>query len=187
MAVFAQLAGATGAQLERFWLSPGASRPTFPGLPASLDQFQVLHVSCRKPHGGIRDGLAHAHRILNDAGQARPNLLILSGDRIYADDVASVLTPRIRRVAADLVNVDESGVFGPAAPIAGRPAPCDAAGLTTDAGKDHLFGLAEFYAMYLLTWSEVLWPANLPTFSRPRPSWGTPIADRRRTQPAVGR
>ena len=143
----------------------GASRPTFSGLPASLDQFQVLHVSCRKPHGGMRDGLAHAHRILNDAGQARPNLLILSGDQIYADDVASVLTPRIRRVAADLVNVDESGVFGPAAPIAGRQAPCDAAGLTTDAGKDHLFGLAEFYAMYLLTWSEVLWPANLPALA----------------------
>jgi hypothetical protein len=143
----------------------GASRPTFLGIPDTLDQFNVMHISCRKPHGGMRDGLAQADHILNDAGQARPNLLLLSGDQIYADDVASSLTPRIRRVAADLINIDESTVFGPTTPIAGRQAICDAVGLTTSAGKDHLFSLGEFYAMYLLAWSEVLWPANMPVLN----------------------
>jgi hypothetical protein len=143
----------------------GATRPTFPGLPAALDQLQVLHISCRKPHGGMRDGLEQVHLILNDAGEDRPHLLLLSGDQIYADDVASVLTPRIRRVAADLINIDEGAVFGPATPIAGRQAVCDAVGLTTGAGKDHLLGLGEYYAMYLLTWSEALWPANLPVLT----------------------
>ena len=147
----------------------GAVRPTFPGLPATLDDFHVLHISCRKPHGGMRDGMEQAHRILNDAGQARPNLLLLSGDQIYADDVASVLTPRIRRVVTDLVNIDEGAVLGLATPIAGRQAVCEAAGLTTGAGKDHLLGLGEFYAMYLLSWSEVLWPANLPVLANADP------------------
>jgi len=38
----------------------GTSQPAFPGPPATIDQLAVLHTSCRKVHGGSRDGLAVA-------------------------------------------------------------------------------------------------------------------------------
>src|SRR5438093_1868054 len=61
--------------------------PTFVGLPATLDQFTIYHISCRKVHGGGRDGLELADEGLRSTAEPRPNLLMLSGDQIYADDV----------------------------------------------------------------------------------------------------
>lgn len=143
-------------------------RPTFPGLPATQADFSVLHSSCRRPHANRRDGLAHALALLNEA--TRPHLLVLSGDQIYADDVASPLMPRIRRIDMDLVGIDESDVFGASLPaIAGRQVKTDEFGLTGDASKDHLWTLGEYFAHYLLSWSEALWPAVLPDLANADP------------------
>jgi hypothetical protein len=96
----------------------------------------------------------------------RPRLLILSGDQIYADDVASPLSPRIRRIDMDLVDIDESDVFGaPLPPIGGRQETTNDFGFTGEASKDHLWTLGEYFAHYLLSWSEVLWPAALPALA----------------------
>lgn len=156
-------------------LALGTSLPAFPGPPSSVDQLVVLHTSCRKAHGGGRDGLAHAadvisDRVTNAVPNARPHLLVHSGDQIYADEVPAPLAPRIRRVAADLVGIDESAVFGPLPRIGGRQAPSESFGLTSSAASDHLWSLGEFLATYLLYWSDVLWPAALPVWSEVNPA-----------------
>lgn len=146
---------------------PGAAFPTFLAPPATAGELVVLHTSCRKPHGGGRDGLALAMQELSlrfaAAPPPQPHLLVLSGDQIYADEVGHPLMPRVLRVARDLVGVDETNVFGPPPPIGGRGPGTRALGYT-GATANHLWTYGEFLAMYLLAWSPVLWPAALPQF-----------------------
>ena len=146
---------------------PSALFPTFLAPPADAADLVVLHTSCRKPHGGGRDGLASAMVELSRrfVGERlpQPHLLVLSGDQIYADEVGHPLMPRVLRVARDLVGIDETNVFGPAPPIGGRGPGTVALGFT-GATANHLWTYAEFVAMYLLAWSPVLWPAALPEF-----------------------
>jgi hypothetical protein len=159
---------------------PGASRPTFLAPPAQAADLVVAHTSCRKPHGGGRDGLA----LLMDELDARfaqspprqPHLLVMSGDQIYADEVGHALMPRVLRVAADLVGIDETDVFGTPPPIGGRGPGTDALGYT-GATANHLWTFGEFLAMYLLTWSPVLWAASLPAFPSPAPPTIPPDVD----------
>ena len=144
-----------------------ATRPTFLAPPATAGELVVYHTSCRKPHGGGRDGLALALEDLATRfdGQPapQPHLLVLSGDQIYADEVGHPLMPRVLRVARDLVGVDETNVFDPPPPIGGRGPGTEALGYT-GATANHLWTYGEFMAMYLLAWSPVLWPASLPEF-----------------------
>src|SRR5680860_1893405 len=158
-------------------LAIGTTLPAFPGPPATVEELVLLHTSCRKPHGGGRDGLATgatvvAERVAAGVAGARPHLMLLSGDQMYADEVPGPMAPRIRRVAADLVGIDESAVFGAPPRITGRQAPSEGFGLTSSAAANHLWSLGEYLATYLLYWSDVLWPATLP-------AWGdvTPATD----------
>jgi hypothetical protein len=149
--------------------------PSFPGPPAAAEDLVLLHTSCRKVHGGGRDGLAAAVALVRDrisggGAGARPHLLVMSGDQIYADEVPAPLAPRVRRIAADLVGMDETSVFGPLPRIGGRQAPSESFGLTSDAATDHLWGFGEFCATYLLAWSDVLWPSSLPAWSAVDPA-----------------
>jgi hypothetical protein len=146
---------------------PNASLPSFLAPPATVAELVLLHTSCRKPHGGGRDGLALA--MLDLAGRfgsappPQPHLLLMSGDQIYADEVGHPLMPRLLRVAQDLIGVDETGLFGPPPPIGGRGPGTLALGYT-GATANHLWTYGEFVAMYLLAWSPVLWPPQLPVF-----------------------
>jgi hypothetical protein len=146
---------------------PQMTRPTFLAPPATAEELVVYHTSCRKPHGGGRDGLALALEDLEtrfDAAPApQPHLLVMSGDQIYADEVGHPFMPRVLRVAADLVGVDERNMFGPPPPIGGRGPRTRRLGYT-GATANHVWTYGEFMAMYLLAWSPVLWPAALPPF-----------------------
>ena len=146
---------------------PSATRPTFLAPPATAGELVIFHTSCRKPHGGGRDGLALAMQDLSarfdSAPPPQPHLLVMSGDQIYADEVGHPLMPRVMRVAQDLVGIDETSVFGPPPPIGGRGARTKTLGYT-GATANHLWSYGEFVAMYLLAWSPVLWPATLPQF-----------------------
>ena len=141
-------------------------RPTFLAPPATAAELVVYHTSCRKPHGGGRDGLALA---LEDSGHAlhasprpQPHLLVLSGDQIYADEVGHPLMPRVLRVARDLDRRRRDQRLR-RRPL--RSADEDRArrrSATPGATANHLWSYGEFLAMYLLAWSPVLWPATLP-------------------------
>jgi hypothetical protein len=151
--------------------SYGAPTPTFEGPPAAIGDLRIAQTSCRKPHGRGRDPLASLDAQLDaPTRRPRPHLLLLTGDQIYADDVAAPLVPRIRRVAADVVDIQENAFFGAATRIEGRQTPTLAFGLTSDAGANHLWTFGEFCAMYLLAWSEVLWPAALPAWAAVDPA-----------------
>lgn len=113
------------------------------------------------------------------ASRLRPHALFLAGDQIYADDVADCLLAMLIDAGETLLGWGASELFpgsGPPANIGSATAssltPGDrsffvtyAVGFTSGiptymVPKSHLMSLAEFYAMYLFVWSEVLWPAD---------------------------
>lgn len=72
-------------------------------IPKALSD--VLHGSCRNPHHYSDDTLVRADSYMQEALQdkhARPQLLIMSGDQIYADDVAGPTLMAIERLIETL-------------------------------------------------------------------------------------
>ncbi|MBA1187929.1 alkaline phosphatase family protein [Pseudomonas entomophila] len=164
-------------------LYPGRPRADFV-LRARLDQ--VLHGSCRKPHHRAADGLLCADRLLLacERPEDRPAVLLMTGDQIYADDVAGPMLRAIHRL------IEQVGLFDE--PLAGAvvddsqalyahgacyyqradllPALEANEGLrrrffggtrkpifTSSNADNHLVTFAEVMAMYLLVWSPVCW------------------------------
>ena len=74
---------------------PQYTLPSFALPPQDLHELRILHGSCRKPHGESFDALAGVDKIIKEALEKeplkRPHQLFLTGDQIYADDVADVL------------------------------------------------------------------------------------------------
>lgn len=148
----------------------GRPLPGFMGMPDQIGALNIAHASCRKPHGAGADGLALLARRHTQPAGPRLHQLLLTGDQIYADDVAAPLMPRVRRVAQDLIGDREAGALVPTGRISDRTDASLAIGLTSTAASSHLWGYAEFCAMYLLGWSETLWPAAPPTFAELDPA-----------------
>jgi hypothetical protein len=70
------------------------TRPTFCLPPADINKLRIFHGSCRKPHGQNKDALSLLDNIIDtnaNAPYSRPHQLLLTGDQIYADNVADVL------------------------------------------------------------------------------------------------
>ncbi|MBL8973943.1 MAG: hypothetical protein JNK56_25350 [Myxococcales bacterium] len=68
------------------------------GLRTVTDGLRIAHASCRKPHGGGYDALPLLYGALLDTATdpaTRPQQLYLTGDQVYADDVASDMLQRI--------------------------------------------------------------------------------------------
>jgi hypothetical protein len=69
--------------------------PSFALVPNLLSDVHIVHTSCRKPHGPQDDAfpLISKNLIGPNINQplARPHLLFLTGDQIYADDVTEQL------------------------------------------------------------------------------------------------
>lgn len=160
---------------------PGApGRPSF-YLPGATTSSLVLATgSCRKPHGPGLDALA----VLDTAIEAtltepdkRPQLLLLSGDQIYADDVAGALLHMILDAEESLIGSNEIlPDIGSAR--AHKPTQrsrfasfTDSEGFFTSGHADsHLLSLSEYILMYIFVWSAELWPVvsgevQLPTFT----------------------
>ncbi len=70
---------------------------------------QLLHGSCRKPHHPAADGLLCVDRLLESEPDAckRPALLMMSGDQVYADDVAGPMLRSIHALIERLGLFDE--------------------------------------------------------------------------------
>lgn len=165
-------------------LYPDEQYPSFL-IPGKLDS--VLHGSCRKPHFDSEDGLlrvdAEIASSFSEQG-CKPDLLIMSGDQVYADDVSGPTLFAIHQV------IDKLGLFHE--PLKGatvsdskelmshpysfyrRPEllPDDKSVetfynkffkakrkpvFTSVNANNHLISFSEVMAMYLLVWSPTLW------------------------------
>ncbi|HWV08309.1 MAG TPA: alkaline phosphatase family protein [Pseudomonas sp.] len=164
-------------------LYDGAERPNFV-LRERIDQ--VLHGSCRKPHHCAPDGLLCVDRLLAKPHEPRqrPNLLLMSGDQVYADDVAGPMLRAIHQVIAALGLFGErleGAVVDDSEALYTHPAsyyqraellPALATNetlrekffggvekpiFTSNTADNHLVTFAEVLAMYLLVWSPTPW------------------------------
>jgi hypothetical protein len=155
--------------------------PTF-ALPPPLADLNLLHSSCRKPHGGGPDALVMVDRLISrtlkkpaaDQARLRPHHLLLTGDQIYADDVAISMLATLQEVGAVLCAQTPQETFpdrtASAAGFVTMTAPKVRPGmarqvflkqnstLSSDEAMNHLMFFAEFAAMYVMCWSDELWP-----------------------------
>ncbi|SES21536.1 alkaline phosphatase D family protein [Halopseudomonas bauzanensis] len=172
------------AQWAPHLLHEGATRPSLV-LRSRADD--ILYGSCRKPHHPARDGLARADSLLAEhIGQAdaRPAMLMLCGDQVYADDVAGPMLAAVHALIRRLGLYGESlegAVVTDSEELYAHPAgyyrreellPAFKSNealrerffggvekpiFTTANAHNHLVTLAEVMAMYLLVWSPVPW------------------------------
>ncbi|SPJ33868.1 hypothetical protein [Kushneria phyllosphaerae] len=146
----------------------------------------IAHGSCRRPHHDAPDGLARLDRQLHDqraTPEKWPSLLMMSGDQIYADDVAGPMLLAINALVARLglyherfesAEISDSRTLlqDPWLYQRNRLLPATAENrllqryffrgkkkpIFTAAGADnHLISLSEILAMYLLVWSPIAW------------------------------
>ena len=159
----------------------------YPNFVIKSDVKQMLHGSCRKPHFDSGDGLVQVDHVIADSildVETRPAMLMMSGDQIYADDVAGPTLVAIHQVIELLGLYDEQWqgtVVSSSDELFASPLcyyqrdqllPHDTANkavydkifaaskkpiFTSVNAKNHLVTLAEVFAMYLLTWSPVMW------------------------------
>ena len=152
---------------------------------------QLVHGSCRKPHHSADEGLLCVDRLLADANTPaeRPALLMMSGDQVYADDVAGPMLRAIHALIARLGLFDEylqGAVVDDSASLYGhRASYYHRADLlpaldsnktlrerffggvkkpifTSSTADNHLVTFAEVLAMYLLVWSPTPWTLITP-------------------------
>jgi len=142
-------------------------------IPSQLKH--ILHGSCRKPHGGLGNGdalvqaeaqLAEQHSSVGKDDAKRPALLLLTGDQIYADDVAVSLAAVLKKKATELTGAPETlpGISLPDLKLHGRTEVLkeEKSGFSSTESHNHLFSFGEFAAMYLYTFGNVqTW--TLPT------------------------
>jgi hypothetical protein len=151
----------------------------------------LLHGSCRKPHHPATDGLLCVDRLLEAEPDAhkRPALLLMSGDQVYADDVAG---PMLRAIHALIKRLGlfeehlEGAVVSDSAKLYEHPAsyyhradllPALESNetlrerffggarkpiFTSSSADNHLVTFAEVMAMYLLVWSPTPWTLIAP-------------------------
>lgn len=158
--------------------------PSFELPPAELTDLRILHGSCRRLTQRLEDGLSWVDDLIREARLGmpdpldpakplvRPHQLLLTGDQIYADDMALPLLPQLIDRGRELLGDKE---FLPTRWPNGTKAtywPADAkhfppglrhqfitseARFTTVDRHSHLMSFGEFAAMYLFYWSNALW------------------------------
>ena len=153
--------------------SPGFALPSFALPPSDLSKVRIFHGSCRMPHGSGPDALALLDVLIEQAAAnptARPHQLLLTGDQIYADDVSAALLKLLTDAGDTLLYGDPSKASKEILPVLSSPVSTlppywrydllNSAGFTSDDMRSHLMSLSEYLAMYLFTWSDVLWPID---------------------------
>lgn len=145
--------------------------PTFQ-IKSSQNTSHIFYGSCRKLHGEGEDTLAYADSILDKHHtdvDNRPDHLFLMGDQIYADDVADPLITVISKISNLLIGqheplhqLDQRFEREPfcttSYQVNGRQFIMETfCQFTSSRAQNHLVELGEYAAMYVLSWSPVLW------------------------------
>jgi hypothetical protein len=161
-------------------LAIGYENHRLPGFftpPFDVQDLKIAHGSCRKPHGYGKDMLSQVDDVIKknrtDAHK-RPHYLFLTGDQIYADDVALALLPMLTQAGADLLGVTEQMPVSGATPdtdLTQQNFPAGRRGkyviekgkFTSDDAESHLLGFGEYCAMYLFAWSNAVWASVFPS------------------------
>ena len=147
----------------------------------------ILHGSCRKPHFHSDDALAQVDVLHKNAFKKQndfPDLLLMTGDQIYADDVAGPMLKAIHSVidrlglyhealeGAVVTNTNELATHEHGYYEREQLLPQIATNtvlssiffgakkkpvFTSVNAQNHLIGSSEIIAMYLLVWSDTLW------------------------------
>ena len=159
----------------------GCNLPAFV-VPNKIDS--LLHGSCRNPHHPSEDALISADNYQNtqrNQGEIGAQLLLLSGDQIYADDVAGVTLQAIYQLIDTLgifketsLNIDLPDDINEQLYRRAQKLPVtawqdrskrtlgywlkkDLEHFTSAKSENHLIGFEEFVAMYLLCYSKQAW------------------------------
>lgn len=128
-----------------------------------------LYGSCRKLHGEDEDSLVVADTIMSESFDdliKRPRALFLIGDQIYADNVAGPLISFITNLSRKIMGWDEkiNGLesrLGDIRPGERVSIVKELTHFSSDDVGNHLLGLGEFAAMYLIAWNAQIWPSEL--------------------------
>lgn len=150
--------------------------PNFATPPIALDNLNILHTSCRKAHGlGNVDAMQGIDTLIKKAGTdplKRPHQLFLTGDQVYADDIAMPLLPMLTDAGMVLLGKTEKMPLSASEDIevnlsnlpAGRRLKTSykTASFTSTDASCHAFSFGEYCALYLFYWSNVLWTEDLP-------------------------
>ncbi|NEQ21727.1 MAG: PhoD-like phosphatase [Microcoleus sp. SIO2G3] len=158
--------------------------PTFAMPPEDLNHLRLAHGSCRKLHGGGHDALPILDDLIEHYAKepnSRLHQLFFTGDQIYGDDVADPLLWVATDVGDTLLGWEENlpfqirptGGYESRKPSELKPGTRtdiakDYAGLTAmlldtpEEAKSHLFSMGEYFSVYMLVWSPILWPDRFP-------------------------
>jgi hypothetical protein len=148
--------------------------PSFVTPAADINDLRLAHASCRKSNGPGPDALAwlddRVQEGLSDL-DAAPQMLFLTGDQIYADDVGGVLLPMLSELAKDMIGTEQLPVGGANLEASYERFPAlrrqnvvrKLGRLTTTDGHNHLLTYGEYVAMYCAAFSPTAWrPLTTP-------------------------
>jgi hypothetical protein len=130
----------------------------------------IVHGSCRKLHGKGEDCLSIADKLIatsvSDLNK-RPSALFLTGDQIYADDVAGPLIQHLTNYGIHLLGWEEKiqGISQELTTIGigeRQRLVREHAKFTSENASNHLLSFGEFASMYLLAWNIENWPSSYP-------------------------
>jgi hypothetical protein len=158
--------------------------PSFVLPPQDINHLRIAQGSCRKPQGEGLDALPILDDLIQqyaDRPNSRLHQLFLTGDQVYADDVADPLLFALTDIGDALLgweerlplvdSVDDRLAYvvpkqlkpGQRSRVAQYQAGLTA-GIPQEAeAKSHLFSFGEYCATYLLFWSSCLWPLQFPS------------------------
>ncbi len=144
-----------------------SGKPSFALPPKDPNLLRLIQGSCRMPHGEGKDTFPIVDDLIAQTASnafARPHQLLLTGDQIYADDVADTLLLMLTDAGDTLLGWTElippDNRLPAQLPPYAREKPLSAAGFTSVDLRSHLLSLGEYLSMYLFVWSDVLWPAR---------------------------
>jgi len=155
---------------------------TLPSFFIPTKHSNILHGSCRKPHAANKsyhsqfDHMRTADNLLNtaiDKLDSRPSMLCLTGDQIYADDVALPLLCALKDEAKRYIGWTEElphakdnrkTVIPDAINLCGRNSILTKTiGFTSGNKDNHLMTFGEYMMMYLVVWGGL--SVNMPAYS----------------------